>query len=92
MSARNATVEDRNIAYARLQGLGAWNGNGLLMFLASTSKKDNSREWMEPLRDLCEKIVESVDAGESVKLSADEAKTMEDLHKYDAEFSAALKD
>lgn len=91
MAARTATVEDRNIAHARLQGLVAWNGNGLLTFLASTSKGDKERLWMEPLRDLCERIVEGQDQGNPVKLSAEDARTIDELHTDWADFTSALE-
>lgn len=75
----------------RLKGNGAWNGQGLLVFLASTSRKDKERVWMEPLKDLCEKVVYAAEDSEPTpELSAQDKSTIADLLTYSATFHAAL--
>lgn len=91
MASRNATAEDRSVAHARLVGLGAWNGQGLLSHLAETSSRDPSRKWMEPLRDLCLRVRESVDSGKFIKLSASEASSLDELQSYALTFASALE-
>jgi len=90
MPGRNASEADRNLAHARLSGLGAWNGQGLNPFLAETSSGDSNREWMEPLADLLRRVKNDFDAGETVSLSAAEATQLDDLAAYQAAFDEAL--
>lgn len=75
----------------RLRGNGAWNGQGLLVFLASTSRKDPERAWMEPLKELCEKVVYAAEDNEPMpELSAQDEATLADLMAYSQEFHAAI--
>ncbi len=75
----------------RLKGNGAWNGQGLLVFLASTSRKDRERVWMEPLKDLCEKVVYAAEDNEPMpELSAEDEAAIGELLTYSAAFHAAL--
>ncbi len=87
---RTATVEDIALSKDRLRGTGAWNGNGLLPFLALTHRKDSSRIWMEPLRDLCQQIVNDEEDGIETALTAEQAATMDDLATYSATFMGKL--
>lgn len=80
----------RNVAHARLTGQGAWNGNGLLAFLAETSRKDSLRLTLEPLRDLCQSVRDSYDDGDPVELSEDEAILLDELVAYHQRFFAKL--
>ena len=75
----------------RLKGNGAWNGQGLLVFLATTSRKDKERAWMEPLKTLCEKVVYAAEDGEEVELSDDELASLDALVEYSNAFYANLK-
>lgn len=84
------TEEQRNVAHARLTGLGAWNGSGLLAFLAETSRKDSLRETLEPLRDLCERVRNGYDDGEEVEITEEEADVLEDLMTYQNTFFAKI--
>lgn len=74
----------------RLRGNGAWNGQGLLPFLALTSRKDPERVWMEPLKELCERVVFSVEDGLEVVLSDEEAETLSGLVELSRTFQARL--
>ena len=87
---RVATEVDYYLAKDRLRGTGAWNGQGLLVHLALTARKDSSREWMEPLRDLCESIVASYEDNEELVLTPDQADVLDDLKAYSDTFHAAL--
>jgi hypothetical protein len=75
----------------RLRGNGAWNGQGLLMFLATTSRKDPERVWMEPLKALAERVVYANEDGEPMPaLSDDEMAQVRDLIAYSDAFHTAL--
>lgn len=75
----------------RLKGNGAWNGNGLLVFLASTSRKDPERAWMEPLKDLAEKVVYAAEDGEPFPaLTDDELAQVDELIAYSNDFHSAI--
>lgn len=84
------TEQQRNVAHARLTGQGAWNGFGLLQFLAETSRKDSLRGTLEPLRDLCESVRDSYDDGDPVTLSEDEAAVLDELIEYQDRYVAKL--
>lgn len=90
---RTPTDEDVQIAFDRLRGNGAWNGQGLLVHLALTSDGDSSRKWMEPLSDLCQKIVVWDRKGQegTLTLTEDEVAVMDDLRRYSKKFHAALE-
>ena len=90
MNGRLATTEDAQIASDRLRGNGAWNGQGLLIFLAATSRRDKERSWMEPLRDLCERVLYGLEDGLQVELSDDEVAIFDDLITYSQKFHAAI--
>lgn len=90
MAGRKTTKQDVQLAADRLKGSGAWQGNGLLVFLASTSRKDSQRKWMEPLRDVCERIVNGDEDGIEVVLSDEEAKAFDVLAQYSVDWHAAI--
>jgi hypothetical protein len=77
----------------RLKGNGAWQGNGLLVFLATTSRKDREREWMEPLKALCESVVYAAEDNEPMpELTDDDLQTINELLSYSVQFHANLED
>lgn len=88
--AREATPQDVQLASDRLKGNGAWNGQGLLTFLALTSRKDSNRKWMEPLKSLCERVLFASEDGVENGLSESEAETFDALAAYSEEFHAAI--
>ena len=75
----------------RLKGNGAWNGQGLLVFLATTSRKDKERLWMEPLRDLAVKVVYAYEDNEPIpELTQEELEQVDQLIDYSEAFHAAI--
>jgi hypothetical protein len=88
--ARVTTEVDVQIANDRLRGNNAWNGQGLLVHLALTSRKDSSRSWMVPLKTLCEAIVDAHDEGQVVELTDEQEQTIDELIQYSHDFQSAL--
>jgi hypothetical protein len=91
MTTRTATSVDIALAKDRLRGTGAWNGQGLLVHLALTSRHDAERTWMEPLKVLCEQIVNDEEDGLTTDLTAEQADTFDAMAAYADEFFAAIR-
>lgn len=87
---REATPEDVQIARDRLRGNGAWNGNGLDIFLVSTNRKDPERKWMEPLQVLCKRVFFADEDKEPNSLTSEEAEKFDEMLAYSAAFHAAI--
>jgi hypothetical protein len=87
---RNPTETDIALAKDRLRGTGAWNGQGLLVHLALTSRKDPEREWMQPLADLCSRVVAAEEDGEVLELDDDQAGIFDDMAAYSETFHEAI--
>ena len=91
-TAETRTVNAADIALAkdRLRGTGAWNGQGLIVHLALTSRRDPERQWMQPLADALQRIVDADEDGVEVGLSGSDVQTLDGLAVYSDAFHAAI--
>lgn len=89
--ARTASPRDAEVCADRLKGNGAWNGQGLLTFLAMTSRKDKVRADLEPLKALCEAVVYPYEDNEPMAELTDEQEAIVDaMLVYSNEFHDAI--